>query len=122
MHQRPGEAWTLERLCDQAALSRSTLHDRFVHFVGQPPMQYLTKWRMQLAAGWLRDTDAKVIDVAFDAGYENETAFARAFRREVGESPGAWRRAHRTGPSRALTQAAPSLPSPSPRAAGRGSG
>jgi AraC-like DNA-binding protein len=95
MHQRPGEAWTLERLCDEAALSRSTLHDRFVHFVGQPPMQYLAKWRMQLAAGSLRDTDAKVIDVALDVGYENEAAFARAFRREVGESPAAWRRAHR---------------------------
>jgi len=61
-------------------------------------MQYLAQWRMQLAAGWLRDTDAKVIDVALEVGYENEAAFARAFRRAVGESPGAWRRAHRTPP------------------------
>jgi len=95
MHARPAEDWTLERLGDEAAISRSTLHERFVHFIGRPPMQYLAQWRMQLAAGWLRDTDAKVIDVALEVGYENEAAFARAFRRAVGESPGAWRRAHR---------------------------
>ncbi|MFI5372619.1 MAG: AraC family transcriptional regulator [Candidatus Eisenbacteria bacterium] len=95
MHERPAEAWTLERLGEEAALSRSTLHERFVHFIGQPPMQYLTQWRMQLAAEWLRDTDAKVIDIALDVGYENEAAFSRAFKRSVGESPGAWRRSRR---------------------------
>jgi AraC-like DNA-binding protein len=101
LHQRPGEAWTLERLGDEAGLSRSTLHERFVHFIGQPPMQYLAQWRMQLAAGWLRDTDTKVIDIALEVGYENEAAFSRAFRRAVGESPGAWRRARR-GNARSL--------------------
>jgi AraC-like DNA-binding protein len=95
IHQQPAEPWTLERLADAAAVSRSTLHERFVHFLGQPPAQYLTQWRMQLAAGWLRDTDAKVIEVAMQVGYENETAFSRAFRRAVGESPAAWRRARR---------------------------
>jgi transcriptional regulator GlxA family with amidase domain len=95
MHERPSEAWTLERLGEEAALSRSTLHERFVSFIGQPPMQYLAQWRMQLAARLLRDTDAKVIDVALEVGYENEAAFSRAFRRAVGDSPGAWRRAHR---------------------------
>jgi AraC-like DNA-binding protein len=99
LHERPSESWTLEMLGEEAALSRSTLHERFVHFIGQPPMQYLAQWRMQLAAGWLRDTDAKVIDIALEVGYENETAFARAFRRAVGESPGAWRRARRGLPS-----------------------
>jgi len=96
IHQRPAEPWTLERLGQEAALSRSTLHERFVHFLGQAPMQYLAQWRMQLAAGWLRDTDAKVLDVALEVGYENEAAFARAFRRAVGESPAAWRRTRRT--------------------------
>ena len=100
MHERPKEAWTLERLGEEAALSRSTLHERFVHFIGQPPMQYLSQWRMQLAAEWLRDTDAKVVDVACEVGYENEAAFSRAFRRAVGESPGAWRRARRAGSAR----------------------
>jgi len=95
MHERPAEPWTLERLGDEAAISRSTLHERFAHFIGQPPMHYLAQWRMQLASQWLRDTDAKVIEVALEVGYENEAAFSRAFKRMVGESPGAWRRARR---------------------------
>lgn len=95
LHQKPGEAWTLERLGEEAGLSRSVLHERFVHFLGQPPMQYLAKWRMQLAAGRLRDTDAKLIEIALDVGYESEAAFSRAFRRMVGVAPGAWRRARR---------------------------
>jgi len=97
LHEKPAKAWTLERLGEEAAISRSTLHERFVDFIGQPPMQYLAQWRMQLAAGWLRDTDAKVSDIAFEVGYENEAAFSRAFKRAVGESPGAWRRARRAG-------------------------
>jgi AraC-like DNA-binding protein len=100
LHERPSESWTIERLGEEAALSRSVLHERFVHFIGQPPMQYLAQWRMQLAAGWLRDTDAKVVDVATEVGYENEAAFARAFKRAVGESPGAWRRERRAHPPR----------------------
>lgn len=100
LHERPDEAWTLETLGEQAGLSRSLLHERFVHFVGQPPMQYLAAWRMQLAATRLRDTDAKIIEVALDVGYESEAAFSRAFKRTVGESPGAWRRSRRAaGPA-----------------------
>jgi AraC-like DNA-binding protein len=95
MHDRPAESWSIERLGEEAGLSRSALHERFVHFIGQPPMQYLAAWRMQLAAASLRDTDAKVIEVALDVGYENEAAFSRAFRRAVGESPAAWRRSRR---------------------------
>ena len=97
---RPVEDWKLERLADEAAISRSTLHERFAYLIGQPPMQYLTQWRMQLAAGMLRNSDAKVIDIALEVGYENEAAFARAFRRAVGDSPGAWRRAHRSSAPR----------------------
>ncbi len=95
MHERPAEPWTVERLGEETAMSRSTLHERFVHYIGQPPMQYLAQWRMQLAAAWLRDTDAKVIEIALEVGYENEAAFSRAFRRAVGESPAAWRRSRR---------------------------
>jgi AraC-like DNA-binding protein len=107
IHQRPADPWTLERLAEAVAMSRSTFHERFVHFLGQPPMQYLTHWRMQLASGWLRDTDAKVIDIALQVGYENEAAFSRAFRRAVGESPAAWRRARRRRelPTGAVNQA-----------------
>jgi AraC-like DNA-binding protein len=99
IHHRPAEPWTLERLGEEAALSRSTLHERFVHFLGQPPMQYLAQWRMQLATGRLRDTDAKVVEVALEVGYENEAAFSRAFKRALGTSPGAWRRASRARPT-----------------------
>jgi AraC-like DNA-binding protein len=95
MHQRPDVPWSLERLGEEAGLSRSVLHERFAHFIGQPPMQYLAQWRMQLAAGRLRDTDAKIIEIALDVGYESEAAFSRAFRRLVGVAPGAWRRARR---------------------------
>jgi AraC-like DNA-binding protein len=115
LHGRPADPWTLERLGEAAAVSRSTLHERFVHFLGQPPMQYLAKWRMQLAARWLRDTDAKVLEVAFEVGYENETAFARAFRRATGESPGAWRRARRARPGRRRGGEAPTPPARPPR-------
>ena len=90
-----------------AALSRSALHERFAHFIGQPPMQYLASWRMQLASARLRDTDAKVIDVALEVGYENEAAFSRAFRRIVGASPAAWRRERRRGSSEAPLSAPP---------------
>jgi AraC-like DNA-binding protein len=96
MHARPAEPWTLEGLAAKAGLSRSALHERFAHFIGQAPMQYLASWRMQLASARLRDTDAKVIDVAVEVGYENEAAFSRAFRRIVGASPAAWRRERRT--------------------------
>jgi len=95
LHANPAEPWTLESLAARAALSRSALAERFTHFIGQPPMQYLAAWRMQLAAARLRDTDAKVVDVALDVGYENEAAFSRAFRRIVGASPAAWRRGQR---------------------------
>jgi AraC-like DNA-binding protein len=95
LHARPGDPWTLEQLGDEAGLSRSVLHERFVHFIGQPPMQYLAQWRMQLAAARLRDSDAKLIEIALDVGYESEAAFSRAFRRALGEAPGAWRRARR---------------------------
>jgi AraC-like DNA-binding protein len=97
MHEKPSEAWTVERLSESAGLSRSSLHERFVHFIGQPPMQYLTQWRMQVASGMLRDSEAKLLEVAMDVGYESEAAFSRAFKRVAGVSPGAWRKVKRGG-------------------------
>ena len=97
LHERPDAPWTLESLARDAGMSRSTLHERFVHFIGQPPMQYLTQWRMQVAAGLLRDTRAKVIEVALGVGYESEAAFSRAFKRAVGVAPGQWRSGRRPG-------------------------
>jgi AraC-like DNA-binding protein len=95
LHEKPAEPWTLERLGSEAGLSRSSLHERFVHFIGQPPMQYLTQWRMQRACGLLRETNAKLVEVALDVGYESEAAFSRAFKRVVGVAPGAWRQVKR---------------------------
>lgn len=93
IHQEPARDWTLEDLGGAAGLSRSALHERFVRFVGQPPMQYLTNWRMQVAANLLRASHAPVAAIALDAGYESEAAFSRAFKRTMGLPPAAWRRA-----------------------------
>jgi AraC-like DNA-binding protein len=92
LHDRPAEAWTLDRLAKDVGASRSALADRFTHLIGQPPMRYLTQWRLQLAAGMLADGSAKVSAVALDVGYESEAAFSRAFKKLVGTSPAAWRR------------------------------
>jgi len=97
IHEHPSEAWTVERLSEDIGLSRSSLHERFMQLIGQPPMQYLTNWRMQLASGLLRDTSAKVMEVAQDVGYESEAAFSRAFKRVSGLSPGAWRKQRQNG-------------------------
>jgi AraC-like DNA-binding protein len=94
LHDRPSAQWTVEELAKQVGLSRSAFHDRFVELIGQPPMQYLTQWRMQAASRLLRDTRASVASVALDVGYDSEAAFARAFKRAAGVPPAAWRRQH----------------------------
>jgi AraC-like DNA-binding protein len=94
LHQQPARSWTLEALAREAGLSRTALAERFDHFVGHPPMQYLARWRMQLAARRLGDDDAKVAAVALEVGYDSEAAFSRAFKKLVGVSPAAWRRRH----------------------------
>jgi AraC-like DNA-binding protein len=91
LHARPAHAWTLEELASQAAASRSALADRFSQLVGCPPIQYLTQWRMQIAAMRLADPRAKVAVVAREVGYESESAFSRAFKKCVGRSPSHWR-------------------------------
>lgn len=96
LHDRPSDKWTLERLAKEIGTSRSALADRFTHLVGLPPMRYLTRWRMQLAARMLSDGAAKVSSVALDVGYESEAAFSRAFKKTVGSSPATWRRVRRT--------------------------
>jgi len=91
LHDRPAEAWTLERLARQVGVSRSALADRFTTLVGQPPMRYLGHWRMQLGARLLADGTAKVAAVARDVGYDSEAAFSRGFKKIVGVSPATWR-------------------------------
>ena len=94
LHEQPARDWTLEELGREAGLSRSALHERFVGLVGETPMHYLTRWRMQLAAGLLRDSRENVAGIALQVGYDSEAAFARAFKRVAGLPPAAWRRRH----------------------------
>jgi AraC-like DNA-binding protein len=92
LHADPARAWTIEELANEVALSRSAFYDRFLALIGQPPMQYLTHWRMQLGARLLRETQSPVAAIALDVGYESEAAFARAFKRIAGKPPATWRR------------------------------
>jgi AraC-like DNA-binding protein len=94
LHAQPTEAWTVERLARLVGLSRSVLAERFTEMVGQPPMQYLALWRMQLASRLLTE-GAQVGEVASAVGYESEAAFSRAFKKLVGQAPAAWRRGAR---------------------------
>jgi AraC-like DNA-binding protein len=91
LHARPAHAWSLEELAAQAAASRSTLAERFSNLVGYPPIQYLTQWRMQIAAKRLADPGVKIAAIAHEIGYESEAAFSRAFKKFVGRSPSQWR-------------------------------
>jgi AraC-like DNA-binding protein len=93
LHGRPGFAWTLEQLAREVGLSRSALAERFAHFVGQPPIQYLAHWRMQVATAMLANGSDNVAQVAFAVGYESEAAFSRAFKRVLGAPPASWRKA-----------------------------
>jgi len=92
MHDAPAAEWTVDELGRRVGLSRSALHERFAEMIGQPPMQYLANWRMQVGAALLRNTNATVASVAQEVGYDSEAAFARAFKRLVGTSPAAWRK------------------------------
>jgi len=93
LHAEPSRDWTIEELAGEVALSRSAFYERFLELIGQPPMQYLTQWRMQLAAKLLREGRAPVASIALEVGYDSEAAFSRAFKRITGKPPAAWRRA-----------------------------
>jgi AraC-like DNA-binding protein len=92
MHARPATAWTVQSLARAIGCSRSILAERFTHFLGRPPMHYLAHWRLTLAAAELRASRASVIAIAQQVGYDTDAAFNRAFKREFGMPPAAWRR------------------------------
>jgi AraC-like DNA-binding protein len=92
MHAQPARDWTIEELAREAGLSRSVLAERFTGLVGLPPMQYLAKWRMQIASGLLSEGSANLASIAHEIGYESEAAFSRAFKKMVGLPPSVWRR------------------------------
>jgi AraC-like DNA-binding protein len=93
LHARPAHPWTLAELARAIASSRTVLVERFSQLVGVPPMLYLARWRVQLAAEQLSHGSAKVAAIGAQVGYESDAAFSRAFKRETGVSPAAWRRA-----------------------------
>ena len=91
MHRRPSHPWTLAELAAEAGTSRSVLVERFQRFLGEPPLTYLARWRMQLAARRLQTTRNTVLQVAAEVGYESEAAFNRAFKREFSLPPARYR-------------------------------
>lgn len=94
MHGQPAEPWTVEGLARHVGMSRSVFAERFMEIMGQPPMQYLALWRMQLASRLLAE-GGQVAAVAGAVGYESEAAFSRAFKKLVGQAPASWRRSVR---------------------------
>ncbi|MFE6865246.1 AraC family transcriptional regulator [Kitasatospora sp. NPDC057692] len=92
IHEAPSAAWTVESLAARAGLSRAAFARRFTMLVGEPPMSYLTRWRMTTAARLLRESEAPLTSVAAQTGYGSEYAFAKAFKREFGLAPGGYRR------------------------------
>jgi len=101
MHAQPAHAWTVDALARSVGLSRSLLARRFSDLLGDPPMQYLTRWRLQIAAQELRADDRPLAAIAVSVGYESEAAFSRAFKRAYGLPPASWRK------SRAKSDEAP---------------
>jgi AraC-like DNA-binding protein len=91
IHQSPERTWKVQELADAAALSRSAFSARFTELVGEPPMTYLTRWRMLRATRLLRN-DVRMEQIAEQLGYESEAAFRKAFKREVGIPPAQYRK------------------------------
>jgi len=98
LHRSPERSWSLEQLSRACSTSRSVLDERFRRLIGCPPMQYLTSWRLQLAAQRLRTTRKTVAEIADGVGYGAVAAFSRAFKRFTGFSPRDWRTRSDTAP------------------------
>jgi AraC-like DNA-binding protein len=98
IHSAPSKPWTLESLAERAGLSRSALAERFTELIGEPPIQYLTRWRMHLAAMRLSAGERRTALLAEELGYQSEIAFSRAFKRVCGVSPVAFRRLRSSRP------------------------
>lgn len=97
LHAQPAHAWCVEELARKVGISRSALAHRFTELLGQPPMQYLARWRLQIAAQELASGGKPLATIAAQVGYDSEAAFSRAFKREFGMPPAGWRRQHAQG-------------------------
>ena len=96
IHQMPEKLWTVASLAGQISMSRSAFAAKFTALVGEGPVQYLTRWRMQLAMNRLVDSGMSLAEIAEHVGYQSEVPFSKAFKREVGLSPGSYRREARS--------------------------
>lgn len=94
LHKNAAHPWTVANLAHQVGVSRTRFAERFRHFLGEPPMAYLAKWRLKLAAEILASSNANVGEVAAEVGYASEAAFNRVFKREFGCPPAQFRRSH----------------------------
>ena len=92
LHQRYADPWTIAALAKEIGVSRTVLTERFRHFLGEPPMTYLIRWRLRLGARVLTTTSRSVAQIAAETGYESEAAFNRAFKREYGLPPARYRK------------------------------
>ena len=105
LHRRAHHPWTINELAAEVGVSRSALVARFTRYLSEPPIAYLTGWRLRLAAQALTSSAKGVADIAAAVGYESEAAFNRAFKRAFGVPPARYRRQSRT----------PARPAGSPR-------
>lgn len=92
MHAMPFHDWTVDSLARRVGVSRTVLAERFKHFLDQPPMQYLSHWRLRVAAHALSSSETPIKAIAGQTGYESEAAFSRAFKRHFGMPPADWRK------------------------------
>ena len=88
----PFHDWTVDSLARRVGVSRTVLAERFKHFLDQPPMQYLSHWRLRVAAHALSSSETPIKAIAGQTGYESEAAFSRAFKRHFGMPPADWRK------------------------------
>lgn len=108
LHSRVEQPWTIAQLAKEVGLSRSALVERFSRYLSEPPMAYLTRWRLQLAARSLMSTPRSVAQIAAEVGYESEAAFNRAFKRAFGTPPARFRSEHKPKPGGITSLAASS--------------
>jgi AraC-like DNA-binding protein len=104
MHQRPSAPWTIAKLASEVGMSRSPFATKFTQLVGEPPLAYLTNWRMNLAAGYLRDNQISIREIAERVGYQSQASFTNAFKRHFSLSPREYKEKHKPTVSPSVTQ------------------
>jgi AraC-like DNA-binding protein len=92
IHQQPWQPWTVAELCSRAGLSKTVLSEKFAALIGSSPIEYLSAWRLQIAAQWLKEPNMTIERVAERCGYDSVSAFSKAFKRCFKVSPGTFRR------------------------------